>query len=258
MDCSDLTTAEHSMLTVLSKARNRRTGVVAYNKLKVHDYNGDTRVLIELGYVERIGYDRSLRVLHPCSGHSDPRGGLQSGEARQYTCGAGVLDVREPISVSSKGPRSIAGGVRNANIGIDSRSQKRYHRKIAKDLLDYFDNQSRTRYDWLTPLSTRGRLVLTKYFFDWQQDGASEEDITMMIEIFFDEIEHDKGKSPWRQFVARRFKLKAAQAKAKAARQYEEGVKNGGGDFYSQGSGLTAEAVNESFRDLLGGDDEEQ
>jgi hypothetical protein len=58
-------------------------------------------------------------------------------------------------------------------------------------------------------------------------------------------------------FIARRFKLVAATKKAKTAREYEQGIKEHGGDFYSKGSGLTAAEVNERLRERLAGDDGE-
>ena len=216
--CDDLTEDEHYALTLMTANRNRRTGIV---KCAVDCTQSCVDALIETGCVEQLdgGY---YRVIDPCRGHrredaqnglspADSRQHLRRAKPREYTGGAGYIELRAQSLGEAPGLQQIApssqavpGEVRYAQ---DSASSSDTPRTPASRLLYHF-NCNVQAYRWGGKLTKQGRQALGSNFKEWMGYGATENELHWVIEYFFERV--DSGMSCnhlWRSFIQRRAQL---------------------------------------------------
>ncbi len=158
------------------------------------------RGLEDSGHIENGFEDLSYRVLIPCPGHSQM--GSDQGICplnREGGIVARSAEINPPSTTNKKVGTTNYSSSTTGEI-FDKFGKSRGLR--IKDLVDYFAYKSR-EWDWIHPgVGAQGRAALAKKFKQWLVDGATEEEITGMINSFFAGLSNKEVRYPWKVFIS--------------------------------------------------------
>jgi hypothetical protein len=248
MSClEDLSDVEHDLLRQLTKRMNRRQRTARLPEV----YNIDALVgLTDEGYVVAdSAATGTVSLLRVCPGHDASPGqtgsALRLRKGEEYTGAAG--DSERPPYAEGCGRELVVGGARNAKISIDQPRRRRS--ASVRGLIAYFEQHTRL-YDWAScGLGVQGGRALGATFSRWMRDGAQEEEIGRMIDMFFDRlpdsrVQKTKVKQPWSMFISQRIALRNMQLREQQSHEQEA---------QRLVNRVRSETVSEDFDPVVGG-----